>query len=544
MRRSLQAIERLVAAFGVLFLGAWSGGNVLSEELTPLPPAIVAPTAYSGAAPSQQRPTSSDVSLAAAQAPGDPMYLPDPGIEYQDSPAIEYLPPYSMGDERLPAYVFQRSYYDTWDVGARPIADYAPPGYEARDYQSAPGVPEFTPITPTPRSTEVYEDTVVTRGIYPGSFLVPGTSTSFRLRGFVRLAALGDFDPIGSTDSFVPNSIPVPQESGRNFNMSARMSRFAIESWTPTDFKDWNVHTFVEGDFFNGPPQAAGGGGNPFRLRHAFFDFGYFRFGQQNSVFMDGTNWPSLVDFQGPNGWINQRQPSARMTLPVIDGLYWATSIERPFSDVTSNGLGAGVQDTPDFATHLRLEADRGHLQIAGLVRTIGYQPNAGELTRRAGAGLSGSAVLHPWAILMCTDPVHEENPSGLTRSRILMQCTWGAGVSRYVQDLVGNGFDGQVNPVTGEFDLVEAVAWNASYEHWFNEHWLSNFTYSEAMVDNNAGQPATTYDQGSYLAWSLWWIPIPRLSFGMEYMWGERENFNGQAAEANRLHGLAQYNF
>ena len=111
----------------------------------------------------------------------------------------------------------------------------------------------------------------------------------------------------------------------------------------------------IEGDFFNGPAQAAGGGGNPFRLRNAFFDFGYFRFGQQNTVFMDGSNWPSLVDFQGPNGWINQRQPSARMTLPVSDRLYWAASMERPFSDITTSGLGTNVQDVPDFRDALAL---------------------------------------------------------------------------------------------------------------------------------------------------------------------------------------------
>ena len=233
----------------------------------------------------------------------------------------------------------------------------------------------------------------------PGSFLVPGTNTSFRLRGFVRLAALYDFEPIGSTDSFVPNTIPVPQDDGQNFNMSGRISRFSLESWTPTTFHEWNVHTFIEGDFFNGAAQAAGGGGNPLRLRHAFFDFGYFRFGQQNSVFMDGTNWPSLVDFQGPNSWVNQRQPSARMTIPVVDRVYWAASMERCFSDITTNGLGSNVQDVPDFATHLRYEGDVGHLQVSGLLRTIGYQPTGGDVTQRVGAGISGNAVFHPWAM-------------------------------------------------------------------------------------------------------------------------------------------------
>jgi hypothetical protein len=467
-----------------------------------------------------------------------------PGDE-DESGVPEYRPEYIPLSAPLPDYFYEPEYYQQPGIGADPIADYAPPGYEPRDYQDAPGVPEFTPITPPPRPPREAAPGFVTRGIVPGSFLVPGTNTSFRLRGFVRLAGLYDFDPIGSTDSFVTNTIPVPKQEGQNFNMSGRISRFAVESWTPTSFHEWNVHTFIEGDFFNGPAQAAGGGGNPFRLRHAFVDFGYFRFGQQNSVFMDGTNWPSLVDFQGPNSWVNQRQPSARVTLLVADTLYWAASVERCFSDITTNGLGTNVQDVPDFATHLRFEGLRGHAQVATVLRTIGFRPTGNEeVDRELAVGLSGSAVVHPWAVMMGTDPVREANPSGLTRSRILLMCAGGPGVGRYINDLAGQGFDGQVDPITGDFNLVDAFGWNASYEHWYSESWLSNFTFANVLVDNNDGQPDTTYDEAKYLAASLWWLPLPRMSFGIEYMWGQRQNLDGQDAEANRLHGLFQYNF
>jgi outer membrane DcaP-like protein len=451
---------------------------------------------------------------------------------------------YSVFSDPLPDYYYHADYYYEAGIGARPLADYAPVGYEPREEQDAPGVPEFTPLSPPVRVTPDERQSFVTRGIVPGSFLAPGSNTSIRLRGFVRLTALEDLDPIGSADSFVPNTIPVPQSDGQNFNMTGRISRFGIESWTPTNFREWNVHTFIEGDFFNGPAQAAGGGGNPFRLRHAFVDFGYFRVGQQNTAFMDGTNWPSLVDFQGPNGWINQRQPSARMTIPIGDSFFWAAGVDRPFSDITTNGLGTNVQEVPDFATHLRYETTVGHLQVSGLMRTIGYQPTGDEVVQHTGAGISGSAVFHPWAIMMGTDPVHEANPSGLTRSRILLQGTWGSGISRYINDMAGQGLDGQVNPITGDFDLVTATGWNASYENWFNESWLSNFTYSQVVADNNADQPGTTYERGQYLAASVWWIPVTRMSLGIEYLWGQRKNLDGQSSDANRVNALFQYNF
>ena len=112
------------------------------------------------------------------------------------------------------------------------------------------------------------------------------------------------------------------------------------------------------------------------------------------------------------------------------------------------------------------------------------------------------------------------------------------------MNDLAGQGLDAQVDPITGEFQLVDAFGWNASYEHWFNEHWLTNVTFSRVQVDNNLNQAGSTYDAAQYQAVSLWWIPVPRLALAIEYIWGERENLDGQAAGAQRLHGLAQYNF
>ncbi|MBL8793706.1 MAG: porin [Planctomycetia bacterium] len=458
----------------------------------------------------------------------------------QEGPGAEYLPPVGA----LPPYYYRMDYYERSGVGARAIADYAPPGYQARDIEEVPGLPEFTPITPPPRLTPEEQAKFVTRGMMPGSFLIPGTSTSFRLRGFVRLAGLYDLDPIGSRDDFVTNTIPVPQTTGQNFNWGARYSRFALETWTPTNFRDWNVHTFIEGDFFNGPAQAVGGGGNPFRLRFAFIDFGYFRVGQQNTVFMDGNAWPSTVDFAGPRGLLNQRRPGFRVTLPLADKLFWAGGIEQPFSDITTNGLGVGVQDVPDFATHLRYEGDLGHVQLSGLARSIGYRPTGGEVTRRSGLGFSASTVFHPWALLIGSNFIRKANPTGLERCRILMQYSAGWGIGRYVQDIAGLGFDGQVDPLNGSFDTPFAVGWHIGYEHWFNERWLTNVTYSPLYAGSTPGQPGSTYSAAKYLAASLWWLPIPRMSLGIEYVWGERENIDSQAGQANRINGLVQYNF
>lgn len=510
-------------------------------------------------------PTGTKVDLP---TPAPPSLLGDLYPEFK-SPGADYAPPgvHPPGEKDAPGALLFRPLTDTLPspgelyvppelpsadyfltaVGPHEYADYAPPGYEAREGEEGqvPGVPEFTPITvPVPVTPEEREKFLV-RGLAPGSFIVPGTNTSFRFRGFVRLTGLYDFNPIGSRDDFVTNTIPVPQTTGQNYNMSARYSRIGLDTWTPTPICSWNVHTFIEADYFNGPAQAVGGGGNPFRLRFAFADFGYFRIGQQNSVFMDSNAFPVTVDFAGPRGLLNQRRPGVRVTIPVCgDRIFWAAGIEQPFSDITTNGLGVNVQDIPDFATHLRYEGDVGHVQLSSLVRSIGYRPTGEEVTREAGWGVSASTVFHPWAILTCSNPVRRDNPNGLERCRILLQYSCGWGIGRYIQDSAGLGLDGQVDPATGSFKTLWASGWSASYEHWFTERWLTNITYSQLQVGSNGDQPGNTYVGAKYLAASLWFVPVRNMSLGIEYVWGERKNLGGGRGQANRANALFQYNF
>jgi hypothetical protein len=302
-------------------------------------------------------------------------------------------------------------------------------------------------MTVPPQYTPEELNKFVARGMFPGSLLVPGTTTSFRLRGFVRLVGLYDFNPIDFKDQFITSGIPVPQTHGENANFSARISRIGLETWTPTTLLDRTVYTFIDADFLQGAEQTFSGGSNPFRLRNAWIDFGYFRLGQQDTVFMDNEAWPSTVDFAGPRAIANLRLPLARMTIPLWDKLYWATGIQQPFSDITTNGLGRGVQRVPDFATHLRYEGNVGHLQLSSIFRSIEFQSTDGETTNKFGWGVSASTVFHPWAILMGCDPVHNEHPTGLELSRVLLQYNVGKGIGRNIDDLLGLGLDGQVTP-------------------------------------------------------------------------------------------------
>jgi hypothetical protein len=458
---------------------------------------------------------------------------------YQEAPGAERIRSSASATQ---AYNYLLENYDEPGVGIRAYADYAPQGYYPLDYQEAPGAALYQPLTrPVSATPEELEKSVI-RGPLPGSFIVPGTNTAFRFSGFVRMGANFDFDPIGTPDLFVTRTIPVPQESGQNMNFSARPTRLSMDTWTPVPDKDLMVHTFLQFDFLSGNPPAVGSSSNP-RLRFAYFDVGYFRVGQDTTVFMDPGAFPRTADFQGPNGIVNSRQGLVRMTLPLTERISLATAAEQPFTDITTLGLGDNVQDVPDFTSHLRYEADLFHTQVSSIVRTLGYQPTGGQVMREAGWGVNFTGAFHPWAYLMCTNPVRDPNPSPLTRSRVLLQYAFGSGIGRYIQDTSGIGLDGAVD-LNGDFQTLDIQGGTASYEHWFSDRWLTTLTYSNVNVLSTDAQPGTTFAGSDYVAAALWWIPMRNMSIGAEFLYGERENQNGERGRADRIQTVFQYNF
>src|SRR6476620_1178400 len=155
------------------------------------------------------------------------------------------------------------------------------------------------------------------------SRLLPGNfkDTKYKWYGFVRMDAIYDTRPMGSTDDFVTSSIPVPQGKGQNFVMTPRYTRLGFDTLTPLkDCYDWEVKTRIEMDFFNGNTSGAFGS-FPLRLRFAWIDVGPFLVGQAASLFMDYDVYPNVLDYQGPPGMVLVRQPIAAYRYQVADNL-------------------------------------------------------------------------------------------------------------------------------------------------------------------------------------------------------------------------------
>jgi hypothetical protein len=418
---------------------------------------------------------------------------------------------------------------------------------------------QVTPNTPPP--PENAQGFAGNRPIQDLSALVTGNfkETKYKWYGFVRLDAIYDFRPIASTDSFVTSSIPVPQGRGQNAVLTPRYTRLGFDTETPLSVFDWNLKTRIEMDFFNGNTSGAFGS-FPIRLRFAWADFGPFLIGQAASLFMDYDVFPNVLDYQGPGGMVLMRQPVFAVHLPIGEKMKFSIGLEQPYSDIqwfqngafivnpgtgiiTTPGIPRNVQDVPDLTANIEYNGDNTHMQVAGIVRKLTFQPGTGtSALDDVGYGINLTGVVHPWAMLTGT-PSKGDEATPLSKSRFMGQFAAGRGIARYLQDTNGLGLDAVFDPIDG-FKAIQAYGWFLAYEQWWAKKWASVFVYGQDALNLPVGMPGTTYERANYLTANIIWLPVDRMGVGLEYTYGFRKNKDGQRGDDSRIQMAFQYRF
>jgi hypothetical protein len=234
--------------------------------------------------------------------------------------------------------------------------------------------------------------------------------------------------------------------------------------------------------------------------------------------------------------------------------------IEQPYSDIqwfengawnlnpgagilTTPGVGRNVQDLPDFTANVRHVGDYGHVQLAGILRKLTFQPGPGASAfDELGYGINLTGTFHPWAALTGT-PRDGDCATVWSKSRFLGQFAAGRGIARYLQDTNGLGLDATFDPVTG-FRAIPAYGWFLAYEQWWAKRWASNFTYGQDALELTDTLPGSTYQRANYVSANLIWLPVDRMGVGIEYLYGFRKNKDGGRGENSRIQMAFQYRF
>ena len=393
-----------------------------------------------------------------------------------------------------------------------------------------------TPKTQEEKKTEAGESVAKAQADDPtramledfiGGWRLPGTDAALRIGGYVKASVVNSFDGLEIKDRFIVGSIPVGEDGDdveAQSSITASQSRLNFDLREPTDVGI--LRAFIEGDF--------AGENDTFRLRHAFGQRGQILAGKTWSAFVDTAASPEEVDFEGLNGRINVRQSQVRI-MPNLGKEYeFQLSMEDPNPQVQN---ARGVSRAPDLIASGRFQPyPRLHVKLGLLGRQIRAQLNSSEGT--------GIEKQYAWG---STISGRFSTPGLGVRDSLLFQFNAGDGIGRYVNDLSSVGsFDGIIDPETGDLKLFDILAGYVSFQHWWpgRNNMRSNFTFGMVEVDSPDFVSGNAYKRTLRFSSNLMWTPTPRIDLGAEYLWGNRENEDGENGSATQIQVMGRYRF
>lgn len=405
----------------------------------------------------------------------------------------------------------------------------------------------------------VHRDTAVLRVLFQNApnyfnapdmprFAIIGKERKFYLGigGYVKGVMSFDIgNPIENATGFVTSSIPMnnPRGDGSLVQFSAASSNLFFNFVALPDTKN-QIGAYVNFNF-SGNNNDYG-----FSLKAAYITYRGFIFGYNSSLFTDGAAAAPTIDQQGPNAMTS-------VFNTVLDYQYtinrhWSVGagLELPVVDATYNDYSYGInQRIPDIPFYVQYSWKNGSgwARMSGLVRNMFYRDNGEDdiTVDKMGFGIKASGAV----------PLN-------SRITAFYQGVYGKGIASYIQDVQGYGLD--MVPVASSFGRLHNVeAWGAyiGLQWQISSKFLTSATYS--MVEtrlpesvsstfvpgveyrhNNSFMPASTYKNAKYMVANLFYNITPTVTCGVEYLWGCRENVDGEFKQDNRMQTALRVNF
>lgn len=368
----------------------------------------------------------------------------------------------------------------------------------------------------------------------------------FEIYGFAQADYVQDFKRVNPAwdDTLRPSRIPTNADFGSNGQsiISVRQSRFGVQAQQPVGGHDLFVK--FEFDLFG---VGVDEGQTTFRLRHAYGSWGPLLVGQTNSVFMDGDIFPNTIDYWGPSGMVFLRNPQVRYTYKT--GAHEvAVALEKPGNDIDPGNirefdpaLGSSLQNdekVPDVTAHYRYDGDWGHVQLAGILRRVGYD-TVGTVDNAPKGHKTG------WGVNLTS------NIKVFSKDVVHLGAVYGKGVASYMNDGGTDlGPQGQVvilpdGTLSGlSAAVVPLYGLTAYYDHYWSDTLSSSIGWSQTKVDNLSFQAADAFNYGQYASVNLLWAPAKRILMGAEFLWGQRKDNDGAKGDDTRLQFSFKYAF
>ncbi|WP_151715084.1 DcaP family trimeric outer membrane transporter [Acinetobacter sp. TUM15071] len=380
------------------------------------------------------------------------------------------------------------------------------------------------PATPVV-ATQNQNTSVVTAATSKKSPLTFSTASGaeVKLYGFLRGDASyqskggdGIFNRINKVD------LEGAEKNSDRFYSTATVTRLGLDFKAPVEGA--NVGGKLEVDFRGGTSN------DTIRIRHAYLTMNDWLFGQTTSTFLATDLQPEMLDFNSPLGIGTYRTPMVRYSGKFNPETSYAVALEKGSDDNRAPALtskvkydfaeGKGTSSARALLTEARSRAAYNNdKQLSANDSELGWGVAVGakyKFTDALQAMIDYSHVKGDSKFLLYTNNAYNVNPNN-----------FGLNLNEF--DALTLGATYQINP-----KLRSTLAYGAMFAD------DSNDFAKQAVIAKDAAQNKTL-QQGW---WNIMYSPVTPITFGLEYIYGERKTFDGQKGTDNRVGAMARYNF
>lgn len=359
-------------------------------------------------------------------------------------------------------------------------------------------------------------------------------NTNFKLGGFVDLDAhvtrFSDGAPASASagrDFLIPFTTAVGNGDNAETvtDFTAQATRFSVTADRDVGGKKATAH--IETDFL-----VTGQGNeritNSFspRLRRAYIDYNGFRIGQEWSTFQNTSAIPESASFFVlPEGQIFIRQPIIRYT----NGNF-QVALENGNATVIPGGGASplGVEEDnnlfPDVIGRYNLKGDYGNISLSAIGRQLRSNNPGSDSESAFGWGLSAAGRLN------------------VGEGDVRFSLSGGEGLGRYIglNTLAG----GAIDPLNGEVEALASYGGHVAYRHPITDTTRFSVGVSALYTDNPEFLLGSITDRARSAYGALFWDAVPKVTFGVEGLYGDRRTEDGTDGDLARFTFSAKYGF
>ena len=346
--------------------------------------------------------------------------------------------------------------------------------------------------------------------------------------GYVKATMSMGFGGIAKNTDFVTAAIATPAQPDMRsqFLMDASTSRLFFKLVGRNKVVG-EFTVYIESDF-----RGTAAGYYGMRLRQAYIQLWRFRAGRTWSTFCDVAAAPPTIDFQGPSGTVLTMNTLLQYTQPLGDRWEMVMAVEAPSATYTTHKHynQAITQRVPDLPSYIQYKWDDGqsHIRLSNLLRMLSYRNLVADKNQ----------FTFCWATQL----------SGVIQASrhftFYMQGVYGRGYGDYLNDLGGYGYDLIPGEHNGSMVAPYALGLVGGVQYTIRPGLFLSAAYSQCRLYDEPSLSASAYRYGQYVVANAFYTPFPNCQIGIEYLYGNRHNYNNASGNAHRINTMIQYNF